>query len=64
MADDVDMAALDAAGPRQGFDPVRLLLDGLAAIGTIWDLRPDAADLRRRDRPPPSSARRSPASPR
>lgn len=36
MADDVDMAALDAAGPPQGFDPVRLLLDGLAAIGTVW----------------------------
>jgi TRAP-type C4-dicarboxylate transport system permease small subunit len=35
MADDIDMAALDAAGPRS-FDPVRLLLDGLAAIGTIW----------------------------
>jgi len=35
MADDIDMAALDAAAPR-GFDPVRLLLDLLAAIGTIW----------------------------
>jgi TRAP-type C4-dicarboxylate transport system permease small subunit len=35
MADDSDMAALDAAAP-QAFDPVRLLLDGLAAIGTIW----------------------------
>jgi TRAP-type C4-dicarboxylate transport system permease small subunit len=36
MADDVDMAALDARAPPQGFDPVRMLLDGLAAIGTIW----------------------------
>ncbi len=36
MADDIDMAALDAAAPPQPFDPVRLLLDGLAAIGTIW----------------------------
>ncbi len=36
MADDVDMAALDADAPPQGFDPVRMLLDGLAAIGTIW----------------------------
>lgn len=35
MADDIDMAALDAAPPAR-FDPVRLLLDGLAAIGTIW----------------------------
>jgi TRAP-type mannitol/chloroaromatic compound transport system permease small subunit len=36
MADDIDMAALDAAEKPQPFDPVRLLLDGLAAIGTIW----------------------------
>ena len=36
MADDVDMAALDAAQKPQPFDPVRLLLDGLAAVGTIW----------------------------
>jgi len=36
MADDVDMAALDAEAPPQGFDPVRMLLDCLAAIGTIW----------------------------
>jgi TRAP-type C4-dicarboxylate transport system permease small subunit len=35
MADDIDMAALDAAAP-QAADPVRLLLDALAAIGTIW----------------------------
>jgi TRAP-type C4-dicarboxylate transport system permease small subunit len=35
MADDVDMAALEAPAPR-GFDPLRALLDGLAAIGTIW----------------------------
>ena len=36
MADDIDMAALDAADKPQPFDPVRLLLDGLAAVGTIW----------------------------
>ena len=36
MADDIDMAALDAAQAPQPFDPVRMLLDGLAAIGTIW----------------------------
>lgn len=36
MADDIDLAALDADEPAQGFDPVRMLLDGLAAIGTIW----------------------------
>jgi TRAP-type C4-dicarboxylate transport system permease small subunit len=36
MADDSDMAALEAAGARPRFDPVRLLLDGLAAIGTAW----------------------------
>jgi TRAP-type C4-dicarboxylate transport system permease small subunit len=36
MADDIDMAALDAAAAPQAFDPVRLLLDMLAAIGTIW----------------------------
>jgi TRAP-type C4-dicarboxylate transport system permease small subunit len=36
MADDIDMAALEAAAEPRGFDPVRLLLDGLAAIGTIW----------------------------
>jgi TRAP-type C4-dicarboxylate transport system permease small subunit len=36
MADDVNMAALEAAAPPQGFAPVRLLLDALAAIGTIW----------------------------
>lgn len=36
MADEVDMAALEAAEARQPFDPVRLLLDGLAAIGTAW----------------------------
>ena len=36
MADDIDMAALDAAAAPQPFDPVRMLLDGLAAIGTIW----------------------------
>lgn len=36
MTDDVNMAALDAAPQPHGFDPVRWLLDGLAAIGTIW----------------------------
>jgi TRAP-type C4-dicarboxylate transport system permease small subunit len=36
MADDIDMAALDAAAAPRGFDPVRLVLDALAAIGTIW----------------------------
>ena len=36
MADDIDMAALDAASGPKTFDPVRLLLDTLAAIGTIW----------------------------
>ncbi|MGG5818805.1 TRAP transporter small permease subunit [Falsiroseomonas sp. HW251] len=36
MADDIDMAALDAAAAPQGFDPIRLVLDALAAIGTIW----------------------------
>jgi TRAP-type C4-dicarboxylate transport system permease small subunit len=36
MADDIAMAALDAASGPKTFDPVRLLLDMLAAIGTIW----------------------------
>lgn len=36
MADDIDMAALDAAAAPRAFDPVRLLLELLAAIGTIW----------------------------
>ncbi|WP_198375379.1 TRAP transporter small permease subunit [Neoroseomonas rubea] len=36
MADDIDMAALEAAQAPQPFDPVRMVLDGLAAIGTIW----------------------------
>ncbi|MGG5807643.1 TRAP transporter small permease subunit [Falsiroseomonas sp. CW058] len=36
MADDIDMAALDAAARTQPFDPVRLVLDALAAVGTIW----------------------------
>jgi TRAP-type C4-dicarboxylate transport system permease small subunit len=36
MTDDVNMAALDAAPAPQPFDPVRALLDGLAAIGTAW----------------------------
>lgn len=36
MADDIDMAALDAAPAPRPFDPVRMVLDALAAIGTIW----------------------------
>jgi TRAP-type mannitol/chloroaromatic compound transport system permease small subunit len=36
LADDIDMAALDAAQGPQTFDPLRMVLDGLAAIGTIW----------------------------
>mgnify|MGYP005853938389 CR=1 FL=1 len=36
MADALDMAALDAAAAPRRFDPVRLLLNGLAAVGTIW----------------------------
>ena len=36
MADDIDMASLDAAAAPLPFDPVRMILDGLAAIGTIW----------------------------
>lgn len=36
MADDVNMAALDATAAPQPFDPIRLALDALAAIGTIW----------------------------
>jgi TRAP-type C4-dicarboxylate transport system permease small subunit len=36
MADDIDMAALDAAAGARSADPVRLLLDMLAAVGTIW----------------------------
>jgi len=36
MADDIDMAALEAAARPQPFDPVRLLLDLLASLGTIW----------------------------
>ena len=36
MADDIDMAALEAAARPQPFDPVRLLLDLLASLGTLW----------------------------
>ncbi len=36
MTDEVDMAALEAGSPAQGFDPVRMVLDAMAAIGTIW----------------------------
>jgi len=35
VTDEVNLAALDATAP-QGFDPVRLALDALAAIGTAW----------------------------
>jgi TRAP-type C4-dicarboxylate transport system permease small subunit len=30
------MAALDSAAPSQNSGPIQMLLDGLAAIGTIW----------------------------
>ncbi|MCS6890456.1 MAG: TRAP transporter small permease subunit [Rhodovarius sp.] len=37
MAEEMDMAALEAApAAAGGSDPVRWLLDALAAIGTIW----------------------------
>ncbi|MBY0338715.1 MAG: TRAP transporter small permease [Acetobacteraceae bacterium] len=36
MADDVNMAALEASAAPRPFDPVRLVLDALAAIGTLW----------------------------
>jgi TRAP-type mannitol/chloroaromatic compound transport system permease small subunit len=36
MADDIDMSALEHAAAPQPFDPVRLILDALAAIGTVW----------------------------
>jgi len=36
LADDIDMAALDSAAPAQSSGPIQMLLDGLAAIGTIW----------------------------
>jgi TRAP-type C4-dicarboxylate transport system permease small subunit len=36
MADDIDMAALQAASTRRPSDPVRLVLDGLASLGTVW----------------------------
>jgi TRAP-type C4-dicarboxylate transport system permease small subunit len=37
MADEINMAALDAASGRpRAFDPVRAILDALAAIGTVW----------------------------
>jgi TRAP-type C4-dicarboxylate transport system permease small subunit len=36
MADDAHMTALNAAAGPRGFDPVRVLLDALATIGTIW----------------------------
>jgi len=36
MNEKAELAALAAETPAQGFDPVRMLLDGLAAIGTIW----------------------------
>lgn len=36
MADDIDMSALERAAAPQPFDPIRMLLDALAAIGTVW----------------------------
>ena len=36
MAEEMDMAALDAAPLPQPSGPVRMALDGLAAVGTIW----------------------------
>lgn len=36
MADDIDVSALERASAPQPFDPVRLILDALAAIGTVW----------------------------
>lgn len=36
MSDDVNMAALEGGGAKQPFDPVRMVLDALAAIGTVW----------------------------
>jgi TRAP-type mannitol/chloroaromatic compound transport system permease small subunit len=36
MADDIDVAALEREAAPQPFDPVRMLLDALAAIGTVW----------------------------
>ncbi len=36
MADDVDMSAIEDGARAQAFDPVRLVLDALAAVGTVW----------------------------
>lgn len=36
MADDIDMSALEREAAPQPFDPIRMLLDALAAIGTVW----------------------------
>jgi TRAP-type mannitol/chloroaromatic compound transport system permease small subunit len=36
MADDVDMTAIEGGAPPQPFDPIRLVLDALAAVGTVW----------------------------
>jgi len=36
MAEEVDMAALETGAPAQGFDPARMVLDAMAAVGTIW----------------------------
>ncbi len=36
MADDVNLAALEHTAPPQPSDPVRAVLDALAAIGTAW----------------------------
>ncbi len=36
MADDIDMSAIETEAAKRPFDPVRFILDALAAIGTIW----------------------------
>ncbi len=36
MADDVEMSANEGRAPVQPFDPIRLVLDALAAVGTVW----------------------------
>lgn len=36
MADDIDVSAIDRGTAPQPFDPVRFVLDALAAIGTVW----------------------------
>jgi len=36
MADDIDMSVLERGAESAPFDPVRAILDALAAIGTVW----------------------------